>query len=209
MAGKEIYIGRMLEDLQEGMSDLKSDMATMSAGMADMVEKLIIVGQNTSQTIQSLKVRAADNVMALFPGVSLSQLNNGSELTWGQTVFTFKSMSEGTARLVHPAVPITATMSGTVYGTCGIRILRKTNSQVIATKATSDENVSVTTAQTLSAGYIDFPVIYGQEYYIQRYVTQNNTNNTRLIATTIEANTFKLAADLVNLAAEGGFLVVS
>ena len=43
MAGGKLYVSEMLEDLQEGMNSMRED-------MANMVEKMLIVAENTAET---------------------------------------------------------------------------------------------------------------------------------------------------------------
>lgn len=62
MAGKDLYIGKMLQSLESNINSLKTDMGTMSGDMASMVAELIALKTTMGQGIAHINALSSNNI---------------------------------------------------------------------------------------------------------------------------------------------------
>ena len=86
MAGKQIYTGNMLESMENKISDLQSDMATMSGDMANVVLELINLKSVMSSGITVANVGIGNDYNLILSDVEYTDNTDTTISCFGGTI---------------------------------------------------------------------------------------------------------------------------
>lgn len=97
MAGKNVYLGKMLQGLEANIDDLKADMGTMSTDMGQMVAELLALKTTVGQGIQTVNIKAGTGNTLILNAAEISHSQfSGSN----RVVYSIVVMGTGTFNIV-------------------------------------------------------------------------------------------------------------
>lgn len=117
MAGKEIYIGAMLEAFNTKMDTFSADMAESVEAMRAVESNIVKVAQNTAQLISAIKVTDINPDQEMTLNTSSLHFDKSTSSTsdvFVSSELEFYSFSSGTVKITIPQVKITSVGSRTV-----------------------------------------------------------------------------------------------
>ncbi len=200
MAGKEIYIGRMIESLQSSMDE-------QVEAMREVAAQIVTVAQNTGQTVASLNIKAGedfeDTFFAASQSVSSGMADGSSTTTQTSTGYSDLIKSQAAGNAVITLTGLTVDITGNVSG-CGFAVLIVVDDEEVATsgRITTTSQKGAYTPPELSA---TIQVQNGSEIKIGLRVYAGNTKTYISGIATMPAGSIKLQYALKTLTQDGAF----
>ena len=189
MAGKKVYVGKMLESLQ-------ADMASMVASQQAVVDQLIEVKANVLTTVDKLLIIADNGIRLNFNNVTASVDSDYQEVEKSVKIDTVKSACDGTLRIFYDLTMIHTISGSGTQGACYIAVSFDGGTTKKGGAGLSDAG---------SGSYsMDIPVAKDDMITIYLCVTGGTNTKNR---GTLEANSLKFAYKVTNIVDQGGFII--
>lgn len=99
MAGKDIYIGEMLQTLKDSLDTFGKDMQVLKESNESVVEKIQLVAENTSQSIESVSVKPGDTHATAAPSAPVSLGTPGQWWNPDLPLLTVQAFCAGNVRV--------------------------------------------------------------------------------------------------------------
>lgn len=99
MAGKDIYIGEMLQALKDSLDAFGEDMRVLKESNESVVENIQLVAANTSQSIESVSVKPGDTHATAAPSAPVSLGTPGVWWDPELTILTVQAFCTGNIKV--------------------------------------------------------------------------------------------------------------
>lgn len=185
MAGKDIYIGEMLQALKSSLEAFGEDMRVLKESNESVVEKIQLVSENTSQSIESVSVKPGDTHVMAAPSASVSL---GTPAAWWNpelTILTVQAFCTGNIKVSFKPLSVDLE-TGSAYNASGTYNL----------ECVCDENTATFKQAEYSLGKSDKETceIVPQDGEVYELAIENGKTYTFKLTQTIKSYHAKLAA---------------
>lgn len=209
MASGDIFIGEILSGLQDDVYDLKVHLGNLSSDMQIMVEKLISLGQATSQSVQKLYVKgdlsddAIVNKGPLSGSTGVSVPAPGTSWTF-TNICTFNSIAEGVVSYNVTGGLSVRKIDG--IGNHDIQLgVRKSG---VTVKQGSTTFTTGSTPRQIIGSLSDIPVFYGDVLQFGIFARSKSSQDAYPFLMDVSPLCIEVSYRLVDKIAEGGFIPV-
>lgn len=195
MAGQDIYIGTMV-------NNLNTKIDAMNLLMDNMVTRLVNIGEGISQQVAMLKIKESDTKVIDITKTSVCTSTNNT--TVNTSIKSFKSYASGKARFKLPPMPISISSGSGSFGSASLVISARVLVNSTPTAFTGSVTLVGGAAGTLTVSPVDVTVALNDTVDVQISIAATNMSGGS-INYNVNVNGGAICYELVDIINNGAF----